>query len=631
MSLGETIERMAEAEEPRPASRSGATALVVRFAGDSGDGVQLAGHQFATAAASEGADLMTLPEFPAEIRAPAGTRFGVSAYQVQFGRGEVLTPGDEADVLVAFNPAAFVTNIPFLKRGGTVIYDEGAFNERAYAKAGLEESPVDESGAAPYRAMPVAMTQRTLEAVAEFGLGRKDGSRAKNFWALGLSLWLCGQSPDATTAWIERRFAKDAALLGGNRAALKAGYAYGETMELALPEAIDVRGVRDRSRHLRMTSGTEAMALGVVAAGALSERPIFYCSYPITPASALLHALAKLKAGVRTFQAEDEIAAACAAIGASYAGGLGFTASSGPGLSLKTEAIGLAVTAELPLVVLDVQRAGPSTGMPTKPEQSDLEMAVFGRHGEAPLPVLAPATPGDCFDTVIDAARIAIEAMTPVIVLSDAYLANAISEWETPSIANLPSFARRNGGNGSDPVTAFTRDPETLGRQWIAPGTPGLVHRIGGLEKDSVTGNISYDPANHQEMTRLRAEKIARVANRNDRALIHEGPEEGELLVVGWGSTFGTIRQATRNIANTGRAVAHLHLRQLSPLPAGLEAKLRRYRQVVCVEMNSGHLTAMLRSAFLLPVQPITQVSGRPFLVSTLEAEFSARLKGHVQ
>jgi 2-oxoglutarate ferredoxin oxidoreductase subunit alpha len=626
MSLSDITER--QAAPPRPKKDRERQALVVRFAGDSGDGVQLAGHQFATAAASEGADLMTLPEFPAEIRAPAGTTFGVSAYQVQFGPGEVLTPGDEADVLVAFNPAAFVTNIQFLKPGGTVVYDEGAFNERAYVKAGIAGNPLDDSGHAHYRTIAIAMTQRTLESVAEFGLGRKDGSRAKNFWALGLSLWLCGQSPDASIAWIEKRFAKEPALLGGNRAALKAGYAYGETMELSIPEVVDLQHAPARSARARMISGTDAMALGVAAASALSGRPIFYCSYPITPASALLHALAKLKTGVRTFQAEDEIAAACAAIGASYAGGLGVTASAGPGIALKTEALGLAVTAELPLVVLDVQRAGPSTGMPTKPEQADLDMAVLGRHGESPLPVLAPATPGDCFDIVIDAARIAIDAMTPVIVLSDAYLANAISDWEAPEIESLKPFPRRQAGDGETPITAFTRDPETLGRQWIAPGTPGLIHRVGGIEKDAVTGNISYDPDNHEQMVRLRAEKIARVAERNERAMIQEGPESGDLLVIGWGSTFGPIRQATRNLRNAGRTVAHLHLRQLAPLPAGLDAILKRYKRIVCAEMNTGQLAAMLRAAFLLPVEPVTQISGRPFLVSTLEAEFFARLKG---
>jgi 2-oxoglutarate ferredoxin oxidoreductase subunit alpha len=399
-------------------------------------------------------------------------------------------------------------------------------------------------------------------------------------------------------------------------------------MELALPEVVDLKHGRIRGARSRMTSGTDAMALGVAAAGTLAQRPIFYCSYPITPASALLHALAKLKAGVKTFQAEDEIAAACAAIGASYAGGLGFTASSGPGLSLKTEAIGLAITAELPLVVIDVQRAGPSTGMPTKPEQADLDMAIFGRHGESPLPVLAPATPGDCFDIIVDAARIAIEAMTPVIVLSDAYLANAISDWEMPSIDDLPAFEHRTAGNGLDPITAFTRDPETLGRHWVAPGTPGLVYRVGGIEKDSVTGNISYDPDNHAEMVRLRAEKVARVANRNDRATIHEGPENGDLLVVAWGSTYGPVRQAVRNVAAAGHKVAHLHLRQLWPLPSGLEAILRRYKKVVCAEMNSGQLTAILRSTYLLPVEPVTQINGRPFLVSTLESAFVSRLEG---
>jgi len=626
MSLGDTAER--KPARPHPVPRRHRQALVVRFAGDSGDGVQLAGHQFAAAAASDGADLMTLPEFPAEIRAPAGTTFGVSAYQVQFGAGEVLTPGDEADVLVAFNPAAFVTNIQFLKPGGTVVYDEGAFNERAYVKAGIEGNPVDESGAAPYRSLPIAMTQRTLEAVAEFGLGRKDGSRAKNLWALGLSLWLCGQSPDATIAWVEKRFAKEPALLGGNRAALKAGYAYGETMELVLPEVADLEKPQPRTGRARMISGTDAMALGVAAAGALAERPIFYCSYPITPASALLHALAKQKTGVRTFQAEDEIAAACAAIGASYAGGLGVTASSGPGIALKTEALGLAVTVELPLIVIDVQRAGPSTGMPTKPEQTDLDMAVLGRHGEAPLPVLAPATPGDCFDIMIDAARIAIEAMTPVIVLSDAYLANAVSEWEAPEEKTLKSFPPRFTGDGANPITAFTRDPETLGRQWVAPGMPDLIYRVGGIEKDAVTGNISYDPDNHEQMVKLRAEKIARVAERNDRAMFLEGPDSGELLAIGWGSTFGPVRQAVRNLQNAGHSVAHLHLRQLSPLPAGLEATMRRYKKIVCAEMNTGQLANMLRAKYLLPVEPVTQISGRPFLVHTLEAEFSARLKG---
>jgi 2-oxoglutarate/2-oxoacid ferredoxin oxidoreductase subunit alpha len=622
MSVGElTRTKPAPARVTAPELRG----LVVRFAGDSGDGVQLAGVQFAQATASRGADLMTLPEFPAEIRAPAGTTFGVSAYQVQFGPGEVLTPGDQADVLFAFNPAAFSTDIHFLKRGGTVIIDESDFNERAYVKAGLTGDPVDRGTGAPYRLISIEITQRTLEAVAEFGLGRKDGVRAKNFWSLGLSLWLCSQTPDATLKWIEGRFAKDPALRGANAAALKAGFAYGETMELAIPEHVDLTGAAIRHAKSRMTSGTDAMALGVAAAGALSGRAVFYCSYPITPASALLHALAKLKTGVRTFQAEDEIAAACAAIGASYAGQFGVTASSGPGLSLKTEALGLAITAELPLLVIDVQRAGPSTGMPTKPEQSDLEMAIFGRHGEAPLPVLAPATPGDCFSIIVEAARIAIEAMTPVIVLSDAYLANAVSDWLPPE----PDLLRPIGrpvNNGDDLPSAFGRDPETLARNWIAPGTPTLMYRVGGIEKDAVTGNISYDAENHERMVRLRAEKIARVAGRVEDAFLTEGDEEGELLVIGWGSTFGPIRQAVRNVRERGHRVAHLHLRQLWPLPEGLEAILHKYRKIVCAEMNTGQLTQILRSTFLLPVEPVTQINGRPFLVSHLETEVASRL-----
>ncbi len=624
MSLGETAER--PSVQSQSAAETAARSQVVRFAGDSGDGVQLLGGQFAVAAAAKGADLMTLPEFPAEIRAPTGTTFGVSAYQVQFGSGEVLTPGDEADMLVAFNPAAFATNIEFLKRGGTVLIDEGAFNERAYQKAGLAGDPVDHSEQAPYRIITAEITKRTLEAVAEFGLGRKDGGRAKNFWALGLTLWLCGQLPDQTLAWVAERFKANEALAGANAAALKAGYAYGETMELALPEVVEITRAPKRTGLARMTSGTDAMAMGVAAAGALSGKSVFYCSYPITPASAMLHALAKIKSGVRTYQAEDEIAAICAAIGASYAGQLGVSASSGPGLALKTEALGLAVTAELPLIVIDVQRAGPSTGMPTKPEQSDLEMAIFGRHGEAPLAVLAPATPADCFAIMLDAARIAIEATTPVIVLSDAFLANAVSDWPVPHPEALPDLKPRADDASDDEVTAYSRDKETLARKWIAPGTPGLAHRVGGLEKDSVTGNISYDPDNHEHMVRLRAEKIARIADRAEHATMQEGPDEGDLLVIGWGSTYGSILQARRNLSDAGHKVTHLHLRQLWPLPSGLEAILRRFKAVVCAEMNTGQLTNILRSTYLLPVEAVTQINGRPFMVSDLETRFAAYL-----
>ena len=605
--------------------------LVARFAGDSGDGVQLAGLQFARATQQSGAELMTLPEFPAEIRAPAGTVFGVSAYQVHFGPEEIWTPGDDCDVLVAFNPAAFLTNIGYLTHGGVVIFDNDAFDERAFRKAGIEASPVDEH--AHYRTIPVAISKRTLEAVAQFGLGRKAAMRAKNFWALGFTLWFCSQSPETTLAWIAHRFAADPDVGGANAAALKAGYAYGETMEVALPQVVEPEKSDQASNSSRLVSGTETMALGIIAAGALLERAIFYCSYPITPASSLLHELAKIKTGVRTFQAEDEIAAVCAAIGASYAGGIGVTASSGPGLSLKTEAIGLAVAAEIPLVVVDVQRAGPSTGMPTKPEQSDLDMAIFGRHGEAPVPVLAPATPNDCFNIMIDAAKIATRSMTPVIVLSDAFLANAVTEWTPPDTVSLQTVARAAppAGSGARACSAFSRDENTLAHPWIVPGTPDLMYRTGGLEKDADTGNISYDPANHQEMVRLRAEKIARVTTTTAEPFSLDGSEDGELLVVGWGSTYGPIRRAVSRLDAAGRSVGHLHVRQLWPLPAGIKEIFPRYRKVVCVELNSGQLTAILRSQHLVPVEPITKMTGRPFgvtaLLSLLEPHLGDRAK----
>lgn len=602
--------------------------IVVRFAGDSGDGVQLAGLQFARSTQQAGAELMTLPEFPAEIRAPAGTVFGVSAYQVHFGEQEVLTPGDESDVLVAFNPAAFVTNIGFLRAGGTVVYDEDSFDERAFKKAGIEASPIRPDGG--YRIIPVAISTRTLEAVEAFGLGRKAALRAKNFWALGLTLWLCGQSIETALEWIKRRFAADPNVGAANAAALKAGHAYGETHEIELPDVIEPVAPLSSPDMSRLVSGTQTMALGIVAAGTLLRRPAFYCSYPITPASALLHELAKFQSGVRTFQAEDEIAAVSAAIGASYAGGIGVTASSGPGLSLKTEAIGLAVAAEIPLIVIDIQRAGPSTGMPTKPEQSDLSMAVLGRHGEAPVVVLAPSTPADCFTVMIDAARIATTSMTPVIVLSDAFLANAVTEWTAPDIdalkARVPPPVPADGAAGN----WFDRDAETLARPWTPPGTPDRMHRIGGLEKDAGTGDISYDPANHQRMTDLRAEKVARARMELTEPMSLHGAEEGELLAIGWGSTFGAVRRAVDRLNEAGHRAAHLHIRQLWPLPDGIGDILARYDRLVCAELNSGQLTAILRSTYLAPVEPVAQTSGRPFLVGDLTDRFAAHLGGTV-
>ncbi|GAB4226592.1 MAG: 2-oxoacid:acceptor oxidoreductase subunit alpha [Methyloligellaceae bacterium] len=606
---------------PDPAERP----VVIRFAGDSGDGIQLAGFEFAKSTGAEHADFMTFPDYPAEIRAPQGTLFGVSAFQIQFGSDEVLTPGDAADVLVVFNPAALKTNLQLLKPGGLLIVDESHFDARGLKKAGLEANPLEDGSLRDYQLVSVDIVKRTLEALKDFDIGRKQATRAKNFWALGLTYWLFARDLANTEAWLRRKFADEALTAEANIAALKAGHAYGETMELAaFPPTRPASGVRPDART-RIISGTQAMALGIEAIAALSARDVLYCSYPITPASNLLHALARLKGGVRTFQAEDEIAAACAAIGASYAGALGVTASSGPGLALKTEAMGLAIAAELPLVVVDVQRAGPSTGMPTKPEQSDLLMAVHGRHGESPLPVLAPATPGECFTIMIEAARIAVEAMTPVIVLSDAYLANAAADWEPPDAASLPALEwhRSVAAEGFLP---FARDEATLARPWVTPGTPGLAHRIGGLEKQSGSGAISYDPDNHAEMTRLRAEKIARVADRLPPAALEGGPADADLLVIGWGSTYGALKKAVSELNSEGYKIAHAHLRHLWPLPHKLDELVSAFPRVLTAELNSGHLSQMLRSTFLKDIGTVSQITGQPFKVGDLKADLMRAL-----
>ena len=602
---------------------------VVRFAGDSGDGIQLLGSEFAKAVALEHHDLLTLPDFPAEIRAPAGSTFGVSAFQIQFGADGVLTPGDEVDVLFAFNPAALKTDLHTLKPGGLIVVGEGAFSDRNLKRAGYTENPLDDGTLAGYRVMRIDMARLSAEAVASTGVGTKQAGRAKNLWALGLCFWLFGGSRQSTIDWLREKFAEQPDVVASNVAALNAGHAYGETMELDAGEA--ALGSRGELHHglFRTITGTDAMGLGLAAVAALSGLKVTYCSYPITPASALLHFLASLKGrGIVTFQAEDEIAAATAAIGASYAGGLGVTTSSGPGFALKSEALGLAVAAELPLLAIDVQRAGPSTGMPTKPEQADLNLALYGRHGEAPLPVLAPATPSECFEVVIEAARIATTHMTPVIVLSDAYIANAAEPWELPDVDALPTIAPtfHTDPAGFEP---FMRDPETLARPWAKPGTPGLAHRIGGIERASGHGDISYDPDNHQEMTDLRAEKISRVAWDGLDHEIDNGATEGDLLVIGWGSTYGAIEEAVTRLTREGLAVGHLHLRQLSPLPPNLGAILARFRQVAVAELNKGQLVRLIRSEFLVDAQSITQVNGLPFKVSVLEAALRDRLETH--
>jgi len=602
--------------------------LVVRFAGDSGDGIQLAGAEFAKSTAEARTDFMTFPDYPAEIRAPQGTLFGVSAYQIQFGANEVLTPGDDADVLVAFNPAALKTNLQHLRNGGVLVVDESNFDARGLKKAKIDGNPLEDGSLDAYQVVSVDVVKRTLEALDHLELGRKQATRAKNFWVLGLVYWMFGRPLDSTIDWLNAKFKKAPEVAKANITAVKAGHAYGETIELAAaPEFRKPRTAEHHKAKSRIISGTQAMAYGLAAIAALGERDVVFCSYPITPASVLLHVLARFEGGIRTFQAEDEIAAVSAALGASYAGSLGVTASSGPGLSLKTEAIGLGVSAELPLIVIDVQRAGPSTGMPTKPEQTDLTMAIHGRHGEAPVPVFAPATPDECFWVILDAARAAIETMSPVIVLSDAYLANAASDWDIPDIDAIPDLdwpQYEADGTGFEP---FRRDGKTLARPWVAPGTPGLAHRIGGLEKSDGAGHISYDPANHGEMTRLRAEKIARLAERRPGVQLEDGPEDADLLVVGWGSTYGAIAQAVKDMNAEGARIAHVHLRQLNPLPRVLGDLLDRFPQIVTAEMNTGQLSTILRSEFLKDIACISNVSGQPFHVSRLREEFKARLE----
>jgi len=597
---------------------------VVRFAGDSGDGMQLTGGQFTLATALAGNDLATFPDFPAEIRAPAGTTFGVSAFQINFGAREIKTAGDAVDVLVAMNPAALKVDLPDLKPGGLLIVDSGAFNERNLAKAGYGANPLKDGSLAGYRVFEVDMSAQTLEAVKPSGLGKKDGLRCKNLWALGLVAWLFGRDRAPTATWLKRRFADKPAILAANLAALDAGHAFGETAELTGEHvAYEVPPARIAPGLYRNVMGTEALAWGLVFGGQLAGLPLWFCSYPITPASAMLHLLAGLKQfPVSTFQAEDEIAAIGAAIGASYAGSLGVTASSGPGLALKTEALGLAIAAELPLVVVNAQRGGPSTGLPTKTEQSDLFQAVWGRNADSPLAVIAARSPGDCFDCAVEAVRIATRYMTPVILLTDGYLANASEPWRLPDLEAYEPFPVqfRSDPAGFQP---FQRDAGTLARPWAKPGTPGLMHRIGGIERADGSGNISYDPENHHKMTKLRAAKIAGIAAELPPQGVELGPPRGRLAVVGWGSTFGPISRAVSNLLAAGHEVAHIHLRHIWPLPANLGALLAGYQRILVPEMNNGQLVTLLRAQYLVPAEGLNKIAGRPFKI--VENERAAR------
>ncbi|MFQ5747515.1 MAG: 2-oxoacid:acceptor oxidoreductase subunit alpha [Gemmatimonadota bacterium] len=605
--------------------------VVIRFAGDSGDGMQITGTQFTIATALEGSDLATFPDYPAEIRAPAGTTFGVSAFQVCFGSRDIKTAGDELDVLIAMNPAALKVNLKSLRIGGTILLDAGAFTERNLARAGFETNPLeDEAILAPYQLLALDITRLTLGAVENFELSKKESLRCRNMWALGLMLWMYDRDKSATVDWLARKFAGKGAVADANIAALNAGHAFGETVEM--PGHVAGYTV-SKATHLapgayRTASGTEALAWGLVSGLRSSglDRLVFG-SYPITPASPLLHSLADLRElGVVTFQAEDEIAAVCSAIGASYAGALGVTSSSGPGIALKTEAIALAVSAELPLVVVNSQRAGPSTGMPTKTEQSDLFQALYGRAGDTPVPVIAASTPSDCFEVAREAVRLATKYMTPVMLLTDGYLANAAEPWLIPDVDGLPDFPvpAPPAPGGFEP---FARDPQTLARPWAVPGTPGLEHRIGGLEKRSGSGHISYDPENHAEMTSLRLRKIDGIAGDVPEQGVSCGEAGGRLAVVGWGSTFGPIAKAVEWARADGKDVSHVHVRYVWPLPRNLGDLLASYDRILVPEMNAGQFLTLIRSMYVLPARGLSKIEGKPFKIAEISAAIDASLE----
>jgi len=598
--------------------------VTIRFAGDSGDGMQLTGTQFTRTAAAFGNDISTFPDFPAEIRAPAGSLPGVSGFQLSFSSSDIHTPGDAPDVLVAMNPAALKANLGELPPGGALIVNTDAFTTQNLAKVGYKSNPLTDGSLSQWTVFNVPISTLNSGALEGLGLTNKQVDLTKNFFALGLMFWLYERDMGPTLAWIEAKFAKRAEIAEGNRRALRAGYNFGETTEI-FHERYIVPPAHLPPGTYRNITGNEATALGFVAAAQLAGRDLFYGSYPITPASDILHQLAGYKNfGVKTFQAEDEIAAVGAAIGAAYGGAIGLTASSGPGIALKSEAMGLAVMVELPVVIVDVQRAGPSTGMPTKTEQGDLLQVLFGRNGESPLVVLAPATPGECFDYAIEAVRIATAYMTPVVYLSDAFLANGAEPWRIPALDGLPDLTVPNRTE-PDGFFPYARDPKTLARPWAVPGTPGLEHRVGGLEKADIGGNVSYDPENHHRMTELRQAKVDRVADGIPPLEVH-GPAKGDLLVLGWGSTYGAIRSAVERLQADGESVAHAHLRYLNPLPANTGDVLRSFRRVLVPELNLGQLQLLIRGRYLVDAIGYHRVRGKPFRISELEAEARRQL-----
>ena len=614
----------------KDAPRQALDSAVVRFAGDSGDGMQVTGGQFTLSAAPAGNNLATFPDFPAEIRAPVGTTFGVSSFQINFGSSVIKTSGDDFDLLVAMNPAALFVELKGLKQGGVIIVDKGSFSERNLRKAGYESNPLEDLSLGDFRVIELDISQLTLDAVKEHGLSNKDALRCKNFWTLGYVYWMFAHKRKETIDYLRSKFASRPDIAEANVSALNAGHALGETSEtadgfqgFAIPQSEQAE-----PGLYRTVMGSEALAWGLTAGAQLAGLRMTFCSYPITPASSVLHQLSNMADyNVSTFQAEDEIAAACAAIGASYAGNLGVTSSSGPGIALKGEAIGLAVAIEVPLVVVNTQRAGPSTGLPTKTEQSDLYQAVYGRNADSPLVVLAARSPAHCFEVAVEAVRLATKYMTPVMLLSDGYIGNAAEPWLIPDIDAIEPFPVnfRTDPEGFHP---FIRDESTLARAWAIPGTPKLMHRIGGIEKDYNSGHISYDPENHQKMTDTRAAKINGIAHDIAPQVVDAGPDSGSIAVVGWGSTYGSINRAVSNFLDKGEAISHIHLTNIWPLPANLGKLLARFDKVLVPEMNNGQLLTVLRSEFLVPAKGINKVNGQPFKIRELEQAISAVMEG---
>ena len=618
-------DRLAETETREAAPE----AVVVRFAGDSGDGMQLTGGQFTLSTALAGNDLATFPDFPAEIRAPQGTLFGVSAFQINFGSTQIETAGDAPDVLVAMNPAALKVNVTALKPGGLIIADSGEFSQRNLDKAKYDSNPLEDGSLAKWDLLAFDISALTLESVKPFGLGNKEALRCKNMWTLGLALWMFDRSRDPIVQWLKDKFRKNPELAEANIAALNAGHAYGETAEISGPlKKLHLPPAEAEPGLYRTVTGAESVSLGLVAGAQLAGLPMFFGGYPITPASAILHHLANLKEfDVTTFQAEDEIAAICAAIGASYAGQLGVTSSSGPGIALKTEAMGLAIMTELPLVIVNSQRGGPSTGLPTKTEQSDLYQAVYGRNGDAPMPVVAARSPADAFECAIEACRLATKYMTPVMLLTDGYIANAAEPWKVPDPASYEPFPVTflEEKNAGDTLLPYKRD-ENGARPWVKPGTPGLMHRIGGIEKHKDTGNIDYSPANHQTMTDARKDKIDGIDIPDQEVAL--GTSTGRLAVVGWGSTFGPIHQAVRRARKQGLDVSHVHVRHVWPLPRNLGKLLSGFDRVLLPEMNTGQFKTVLRDQFLVEAESLTKTSGQPFAIAEIEQAIAAYFDG---